>query len=93
MVPFKGRNSQKQYLKSKPKKWGFKVWVMANSDGYVYCFELYQDASNPSIKSNYGPIGDTVIRLCHNLTGKNHKLFIVHLHFLFRLYLLDQYYH
>lgn len=61
MVPFKGRNSQKQYLKSKPKKWVFKVWVMANSDGYVNCFELYQDASNTSIKSNYGPIGDTVI--------------------------------
>lgn len=25
VVPFKGRSSQKQYLKSKPKKWGFKV--------------------------------------------------------------------
>lgn len=76
MVPFKGRSSQKQYLKSKPKKWGFKVWVMANSDGYVNCFELYQGASNTSIKSNYGPIGDTVIRLCHDLIGKNHKLFL-----------------
>uniref|UniRef100_A0A2H8TXQ0 PiggyBac transposable element-derived protein 2 n=1 Tax=Melanaphis sacchari TaxID=742174 RepID=A0A2H8TXQ0_9HEMI len=77
MVPFKGRSSQKQYLKSKPKKWGFKVWVMANSDGYVNCFELYQGASNTSIKLHYGPIGDTVIRLCHGLIGKNHKLFIM----------------
>jgi len=26
IIPFKGRSSLKQYFKSKPKPWGFKVW-------------------------------------------------------------------
>lgn len=47
---------------------------MANSDSYVNCFELYQGASNTTIKLHYGPIGDTVIRICHSLIGKIHKL-------------------
>ncbi|GBO08336.1 hypothetical protein AVEN_243073-1 [Araneus ventricosus] len=35
MVPFKGRSSLKQYIKSKPKPWGFKIWVRAGVPGYV----------------------------------------------------------
>lgn len=35
MVPFKGKSFLKQYLKSKPKKWGFKIWVQASTSGYV----------------------------------------------------------
>lgn len=27
IIPFKGRSGLKQYMKAKPKKWGFKVWV------------------------------------------------------------------
>jgi len=46
MVPFKGKSNLKQYLKSKPKKWGFKIWVQASTNGYVHCFEMYQGASN-----------------------------------------------
>jgi len=75
MVPFKGRSSMKQYLKSKPKKWGFKIWVQAGTNGYVHCFELYQGALKNN-KSLFGPIGETVLRLCHSIEGKNHKLFM-----------------
>ncbi|XP_060845357.1 piggyBac transposable element-derived protein 3-like [Rhopalosiphum padi] len=75
MVPFKGRSSLKQYLKSKPKKWGFKIWVQAGTNGYVHCFELYQGASKDK-KSLFGPIGDTVLKLCHSIHGENHKLFM-----------------
>ena len=36
MVPFKGRHHLKQYVPSKPTKWGFKVWTLADStNGYV----------------------------------------------------------
>lgn len=49
---------------------------MANSDGYVNCFELYEGAPSICIKSNYDPIVDKVIRLCHDLSGKNNKLFM-----------------
>jgi hypothetical protein len=39
MVPFKGKSYLKQYLKSKPKKWGFKIWVQASIRRYykVHC--------------------------------------------------------
>lgn len=75
MVPFKGKSYIKQYLKSKPKKWGFKIWVQASTNGYVHCFEMYQGASILK-RSEFGPIGDTVINLCHAIHGNNHKLFM-----------------
>lgn len=42
MTKFKGRSSMKQYIKSKPIKWGFKWWFRcASSNGYLYEFDLY----------------------------------------------------
>jgi hypothetical protein len=35
IIPFKSRSRNKQYIKSKPKKWGFKVWLRASADGCV----------------------------------------------------------
>lgn len=76
MIPFKGRSSLKQYLPKKPKKWGYKMWVRAGISGYVYCFELYQGASgiNPAV-SACGAAGDVVLRLTHDLHGKNYKVY------------------
>ncbi|KAJ8895450.1 hypothetical protein PR048_000783 [Dryococelus australis] len=70
MIPFKDRSSLKQYLPKKPKKWRYKMWVRAGISGYVYCFELYQGA-----KSACGAAGDIVIRLTHDLHGKNYKVY------------------
>lgn len=74
MIPFKGKSHLKQYIQSKPKMWGFKIWVQANSNGYVNCFEPYQASTQD--RNKYGPIGDSVLNLCHALHGKNHKLFM-----------------
>ena len=42
MVKFKGRLSFRQYLPSKPIKWGVKVWVLAESTtGYISRFQVY----------------------------------------------------
>ena len=42
MVTFKGRIGMKQYIKDKPTKWGFKLWILASSDsGYTYKFQAY----------------------------------------------------
>ena len=42
MTKFKGRSSMKQYIKSKPIKWGFKWWFRCpSSSGYMYEFNLY----------------------------------------------------
>ena len=34
VIPFKGKHSLKQYMKNKPKKWGFKVFSRNSPDGY-----------------------------------------------------------
>ncbi|OWR52008.1 hypothetical protein KGM_205138 [Danaus plexippus plexippus] len=43
MVPYKGARagSRKQYIKNKPRKWGFKVFVRAGVPGIVYNFLVY----------------------------------------------------
>lgn len=66
IIPFKGRNRSKQYIKNKPKKWGFKVWVHASANGYVSKFEMYEKADKSKV-TDLGVIGDTVVRLCNGL--------------------------
>ena len=42
MVKFKGRSGMKQYIKSKPMKWGFKFWSCCQSkSGYLYQMDIY----------------------------------------------------
>ena len=43
MVKSKGRFPMCQYIKSKPVKWGFKLWCLCDSEtGYTYCFTVYR---------------------------------------------------
>ena len=42
MIKLKGRSSMKQYIKSKPIKWGFKFWFRCDSrTGYLYDMDMY----------------------------------------------------
>lgn len=59
MIKFKGHNVMKQYIRSKPIKWGFKVWVRAGArSGYVYQMEPY--VGKESTRSGLG-LGESVI--------------------------------
>jgi len=43
MIPLKSRLRLKQFIPSKPDRWGVKMWVLADSkSGYVQTFQLYQ---------------------------------------------------
>ncbi|XP_054290788.1 piggyBac transposable element-derived protein 3-like [Macrosteles quadrilineatus] len=84
VIPFKGRSRGKQYLKKKPKKWGFKVWVLAASNGYVSKFELYQGKRDEA-GTDLGIISDTVLRMCSGIGGLNHKLFLDNLFVSYKL--------
>ncbi|XP_067933202.1 piggyBac transposable element-derived protein 3-like [Watersipora subatra] len=75
MVPFTGQSGLKQYIKSKPKKWGYKIWVRSGVSGYVYDFELYQGASGNRPEKVLGLSPDVVMRLSDRLAGKNHKVY------------------
>ena len=44
MLPYYGRHSSKQRIVGKPVRMGYKMWVLAESSGYVVQFEPYQGA-------------------------------------------------
>ncbi|XP_033911326.3 piggyBac transposable element-derived protein 2-like [Acipenser ruthenus] len=77
MVPFKGRNRLKQYLPSKPKKWGYKILVLAGSDGVPHNLEIYTGrVVQPPELADVGASGNVVLRLAQPIPKQeNYKLF------------------
>ena len=81
MVPFKGASGLKRYLPKNSKKWGYKLWALADVFGYVYTFEVDgekgkagpPEGSNPPEKC--GQSGYVVLRLVEKLEEDKHKLF------------------
>lgn len=47
IVPFKGRSRLRTYNPKKPKKWGYKIFVLSGTDGLVYNFKIYTGSINP----------------------------------------------
>lgn len=45
IAPFKGHSSLKQYVPSKPHKWGYKISVLCDVPGPVYDFSTYRGTS------------------------------------------------
>ncbi|XP_049772360.1 piggyBac transposable element-derived protein 3-like [Schistocerca cancellata] len=41
MIPCKGRHTLKNYVKNKPKKWGYKAFVLCESHGIAHNLEIY----------------------------------------------------
>jgi hypothetical protein len=42
----KAHSYMKQYLPDKPHKWGYKLFVLTDVQGYVYSFEIYSGQEN-----------------------------------------------
>ena len=62
MVATKARNGMKQYMKDKPTKWGYKLFVLADSQsGYTCDFTIYEGKA-PSPSGN-GLTFDAVVNL------------------------------
>ena len=75
MVAFKGRSGMKQYLKDKPTKWGFKLWVLADSTtGYTYKFQIYTGKRLTKTKNGLGH--DVVMDLMQSLFKQGYHLYI-----------------
>ena len=78
MIGTKARLSFLQYLPKKPKKWGIKLWVLADSsNGYVPAFDVYTGASD-SVQHGLGY--SVVIKLIEPYTGLWHRLFVDNLY-------------
>ena len=41
MVPYKGRSKLKQYNSQKPKKWGYKLYVLTSPEGLIFNLEVH----------------------------------------------------
>ena len=60
MVAYKGRAPIKQYIPTKPHKWGYKIYCLA-SENYLLHFEVYEGKEqDPSVD---GATYDTVMRM------------------------------
>lgn len=77
MVPFKRRNRLKQYLPSKPKKWGYKILILTGSDGIPYNLEVYTGRVNqPHELPDVGASGNVFLRLAQPIPKEeNYKFF------------------
>ena len=78
-ILFKGRSSIKQYNPMKPIKRGFKLWSLADMDGYLYKFNVYQGKNETETDPrmpNYFGLGDKVVyELTKSLYGGWHEVY------------------
>ena len=76
IVPFKGRSSLKQYNPMKPKKWGYKIFVLSDSQGLVHDMSIYDGHLLPVHgKTDIGGSGNIVLQLAETIPKhKGHKI-------------------
>lgn len=56
MVPYYGHHSAKMYLRGKPIRFGYKLWVLASDNGYPYNVQVYcgKTSGLPGIQPDNG---------------------------------------
>ena len=77
VVLFKGRLCIKQYNPNKPKKWGYKLYVLCDDEGFVHNFEVHirKIAVCPN-QPDIGAFENIVLTLLQNVERQNgHKVF------------------
>ncbi|KAK9703902.1 Transposase IS4 [Popillia japonica] len=77
MVPYVGRYSAKMFIKNKPVRFGFKIWCITSSDGYLYkCFPC---GDKQEVYSELGSGAQTVIQLISIMENpSNYKVYFDH---------------
>lgn len=75
IVKFKGHNIMRQYVKGKPVRWGFKLWLRCGSKtGYTYEMDLYTGKKDDGVEVGLGE--NVVLKLCRNLVGTGVRVFM-----------------
>lgn len=75
MVKSKGRSGIRQYMRDKVVKWGYKLWVLADSEtGYTVQFSVY--TGKREAPSARGLAFDVVTRLCKDYLDQGYVVFL-----------------
>lgn len=76
MVRSKARFSFRQYIRSKPTKWGFKLWCLCDSrNWYTSSFSVYRGKCG-EVRSSNGLGYDVVISLLQEYLSQGYSLYI-----------------
>ena len=69
MVKYFGRYSLKQFIKSKPIRFGIKLWTLFSADGYLFDFDIYygKDSLASDFLSNCAQGSMVVMQMLQNL--------------------------
>lgn len=72
MVPYFGKHGAKQFIRGKPIRFGYKMWVLTTPLGYVLQFEPYQGARGRQVTyPGLGMGGSVVVDLISELQADN----------------------
>ena len=77
IVPYKDNHHCKKYIPKKPKRWGYKIFVLTDDKGIVYNFDIYCGKIH-SVEGfpDIGASGNIVLKLASIVPPvKNYKLF------------------
>lgn len=61
MIPYYGNVSIKQFLKGKPVRYGFKIWMLCSADGFCYQFDVYCGKKDRECDDIDLPLGSKVV--------------------------------
>ncbi|GBN26882.1 PiggyBac transposable element-derived protein 3 [Araneus ventricosus] len=59
MILYTGRHSEKIYMRGKPKKFGYKLWILASSQGYPFNLQVY--VGKEAVAEDKTPTGTRVV--------------------------------
>lgn len=76
IIKFKGRLSFKQFLPSKPTKWGIKQFCLAESKtGYALKFMTYTGKNSVEVEEGFGVTESVCLKLLSGFTNKGHHIY------------------
>lgn len=78
-VPFKGTSSLKQYNPTKLQKWGYKLFMLCDSNGLTHNFEVYTGRILPTpTLPDIGASSNVVLRLTEHVSHQNQKKLLIY---------------
>nr|XP_023022344.1 piggyBac transposable element-derived protein 3-like [Leptinotarsa decemlineata] len=71
IIPYYGRHHKKQFIRGKPISFGFEMWVIAKTNGYIMHVEPYRGSNTKLPDTGLGQGGDVVIGLVDHCNVPN----------------------